>query len=335
VDGGEPVSTPETARFGPPAGYSDADELPATEWPEIELWSENYFFCSWDPSAELGIWLHLGRMPNDPTLWREMIFFYLPDGTILNGKSYGRHQSESGPGSGTLTFECVEPWNRWRQNFDGVLVRSDFEKLDRGLLELGIYVPAALQLEWRPLAPIFEMGTEMQKQAWGHTHYNQLGRLVGSVRCEDKEVDFDGVGVRDHTRGPRDFRKFVWHCWHHGVFEDGRGFMVVDAMADGDNRLERAMVLSDGEITEVGIIESGALSSREDGYRDYEIRFEGQEPIKAHVLHNNPMGFAADNEITYGHDPEVSTHHLFEGFTRFKWDGVVGHGLTERSLRHS
>jgi hypothetical protein len=110
--------------------------------------------------------------------------------------------------------------------------------------------------------------------------------------------------------------------------------MVVDSLADPDNRLERAMVLEHGEITEVGIIDSGALSSREDGYRDYEICFEGQEPIKAHILHNNPMGFAADNEVTYGHDPDVSTHHLFEGFTRFEWDGVVGHGLTERSLRH-
>jgi hypothetical protein len=327
------MSTGDAVRFAAPAGYAEADDWQASESPDLPLWSENFFFCAWDPKAELGVWLHLGRMPHDPTLWREMIFLYLPDGTILHGKNYGRSEGERGPGAGTLRFECVEPFNAWRQHFDGVLVRGSFDQLDRGLLPLGLYVPAVVELEWRPLAPIWDMGAEMRKQAWGHSHYNQLGGLVGTVRYEEVEVDFDGVGIRDHTRGPRDFRKFFWHCWHHGIWPDGRGFMVVNSAAEGGH-LRRAMVLSEGEITDVEIVSSGALQSRQDAYHDYEIRFEGHEPIRAHILHNNSMGFAADNEVTFGHDLAVSTHHLFEGFTRFEWEGAVGYGLTERSLRH-
>jgi hypothetical protein len=233
-----------------------------------------------------------------------------------------------------LQFECVEPWNRWRQHFDGVLLAGAFAELDKGLLPLGTYVPAAVELEWQPGGPIWNLGEDMQKQAWGHSHYNQLGGLVGRVSYRGETVDFDGVGIRDHTRGPRDFRKFGWHCWHHGVFPGGRGFMVIDAVADGGNHMRRAIVREAGELTEAEIVESGALRSREDGYRDYEIQLGGHAPIAAHVLHNNPMGFALDNEITYGYDPAISTHTLFEGFTRFTWEGEAGYGLTERSLRH-
>lgn len=323
-----------TSLFEAPEGYATEDDWQAGTWPDLPLWSENFFFCAWDPSAGLGVWTHLGRMPFDPTLWREMVLLYLPDGTIIQGKHYGRNESLRGPGSGTLSFECVEPWNRWRTRFSGALVRSSFAELDRGLFTDGIHIAAQLELEWRAVSPIWDMGAEMQRQAWGHIHYEQLGHYVGTVRYGDKEVEFNGVGIRDHTRGPRNWTLLHRHCWLHGLAPEGRGFMVCDVEVEG-HHLRRAAVLADGELEEADLVGSPRLDSREDGYKGYEIHLAGHPPIKATILHNNPMGFAAENEITYGFDPAVSSHTLFEGFSRFEWDGLEGFGLTERTLRHA
>jgi hypothetical protein len=327
------LSLATTRTFGAPGGFRDEDDWQAWEWPDLPLWSENFFFSGWDAAEGLGVWLHLGRMPSDPTLWREMVLLYLPDGTIVGGKHYGRAESARGPGSGTLSFECLEPWNAWAVRFDGVLVRSSFDRLVCGLFTDGLHIPAAVDVQWRPFSPIWDMGAEMRRQSWGHIHYEQLGRLVGVVRVEDREVGFNGVGIRDHTRGPRDWTQLRRHCWLHGVFPGDRGFMVCDVEVEG-HHLRRATVVADGLLHEAELVGSPCLQAREDGQHGYQIDLEGHPPIRAEILHNNAMGFADHNEVTFGFDPAVSSHTLFEGFTRFSWGDATGYGLTERTLRH-
>jgi len=61
---------------------------------------------------------------------------------------------------------------------------------------------------------------------WGVSHYEQHGRVSGTIRCEDAEYRIDGRAFRDHTRGPRNLSRFAGSNWIQGELPDGRGFVL-------------------------------------------------------------------------------------------------------------
>jgi hypothetical protein len=74
------------------------------------------------------------------------------------------------------------------------------------------------------------------------------------------------------------------------------------------------------------------LSSRAECSDPYILEL-GEHRISAEILHLLPNGFEGPNDICLGYDPAITTTANFEAMSRFEWDGEVGYGLTERSLR--
>lgn len=315
----------------PPPGFAEASELPARTFEDEAGWTENYCYVAYDPASEIGIWSHLGRATFEPTLWRELSILYLPTGERLMTKGYGRAETERGPGGASLSYTCEEPWNRWTTRLDGAAVRATEAQLDGAVMGDAVHEPVAYELDWRAAGPVLELGEAMQGQSWGNVHYEQLCGVRGTVRHSGTEVAFDGVGIRDHTRGPRDFGAVLRHVWANAVFPSGRGFILIDVEVEG-HRLSRAVLLEDGVLRAAEVRGAPFLTSHADGSASYEMQL-GDARITAEILHNMPYGFAGCNDVVLGYDPAVVTHSLFEGFTRFTWDGETGHGLTERTLR--
>jgi hypothetical protein len=308
-------------------------ELPARQWPDVPLWTENYCYVCYDPAAEIGIWSHLGRAPFDPTLWRELSMIFLPTGERLVHKGYGRRETERGPGAATLSYECVEPWKRWRSHRDGAAIRTTAKELDAGLLFDRAHERVAFDLTWDGHSPIWDWGEVEDEHGWGKLHYEQLCRVAGTVTVGGAEIAFNGTGLRDHTRGPRDFSVVKGHVWSWASFPSGRGFVVLHVVVDGAT-LTRAVTLEDGALVPRTLRNSPVLRTRADAPSPYVLDF-GEVRIGAEVLHLLPNGFEGPNDICLGYDPTVTTTANFEGFSRFEWDGEVGYGLTERSLRGS
>lgn len=314
-----------------PAGYVDADEGPATSFPSVPLWTENYCNMAYDAERQVGLWLHLSRQNYDPTLWREIAIVYLPSGQRVVTKNYGRSESPRGPGAATLHFEYIEPWNLWTTTLDGAGIRTTEQAMQDRAVPDGLHEQMRLRLDWQALTPIWDMGAQMREQSWGHTHYEQLCRVRGQIDLGATSVQFDGTGIRDHTRGPRDYGEAQHHIWAHGVFPSGRCFIVIDVVGV-HNRICRAVLFEDGKFTEVEPGEQPMLSAREQGSQPYELSLGGTR-ISGEVLHNTPLGLVDTNDVLLGFDAAHATHCLFEGMSRFTWDGETGYGLTERLLK--
>lgn len=320
-----------------PEGLTDDDELPLRDLPDIPLWSENYCFTAYDPATKTGLWLHLGRAPFDPRIWREIVAVYLPSGDFLVTKGFVRSDTSKGPSGPSMALNCLQPWNTWSVRFDGAAVRTGPADLDRTAVRDDLHHPLAFELSYEALSPVFKMGEEMRKQSWGHVHYEQLCRVHGPIRLPDGVIEFDGVGIRDHTRGPRDMNNVDRHVWLHGVFPSGRAFIVLDFKSVG-HRLTRAVVMTDGIFQDAELVHSPLLDDQRDADTPYDVtlRVGGEETtIRGRIVHNLPFGLVPENEITIGSQTGVSTHWLFEGHTQFTWDGETGHGLTERTLPRS
>jgi hypothetical protein len=319
-----------------PAGYATEDEFPIREIPDIPLWSENYCYAAFDAQGRVGVWTHLGRAPFDPTVWRELVIVLLPDDQLLVSKSFACHPIETGPGAAAMEFVCEDPWNRWTSRFHGAAIPTDRASLGDSLVTDVVKTGLSFDLSWEAHSPIWEMGEEMRKQSWGHLHYEQLCRVTGRVAYGDTELVLDGHGLRDHTRGPRDFGPVERHCWIYGVFPSGRGFVLLDVTAGP--RMSRAMVLGeDGSMVEAKVRTAPLLASRAGGDDSYTLDFDwesGSAHIEAEILANCPCAFGLPSEVLFGYDPAHTSHALFEGMARLTWDGEEGYGLTERTVRN-
>src|ERR1700757_5131432 len=95
------------------------DEFPHAIRPEVPLWSENYAFVGYAPHTGLGLFVHIGRAPHNPDLWRGTTVVLERDGGLVVSKSLGLGIHTGRPGNGTLHAECVTPFKRWTLRHSG------------------------------------------------------------------------------------------------------------------------------------------------------------------------------------------------------------------------
>jgi hypothetical protein len=309
---------------------------------DIELWSENYFFQCYDPRHEVGIWTHLGRTPHEPDTWRALITVFLPDGSLLMSKTYGRGPQTpgvTGPSNGTLSFRCDEELLTWTVQADAMARPTNLSSLAAGLLTDGEVVPISFEYRFDAMTPMWDLGAaDMSGQSWALTHYEQAGRIAGQLQCGAQSWDIAGTGMRDHSHGPRNFAHFRRGTWVHAEFPSGRVFAALRMWTNDDNvALNRAFISEDGKLREVTPIDLPTLDTEHADPRAITVRIEdgGREhTIEVEVINAKTMTLAEPNEILFGvdrTDPRIKV--INEAIVRCRWDGEEGYGLCERSRR--
>ena len=233
-----PSETSDPVVGQPEPGLPLEAESVVEEPPAQPFWCENLLFALYDPDRDIGFWLHLGTVPNDWTMWEERVLALLPEGEgLLTMWSFHRTVPERRPAASNLEFRCVEPFRRWRLGFDGYAVHTTEEQMVAGtsppgerrrlMIELDVECVGAV---WDAAAAASSRGAgSLDSQGWAKEHYEQLFRASGRVVTGSGEIDFDGVGWRDHSRGPRGAgRGAAWggHVIMGGLFPSGRGFIL-------------------------------------------------------------------------------------------------------------
>lgn len=310
--------------------------------PDVELWSENYFFGFYDPRHKVGLWNHLGRTPHDPTMWRGLVTVFLPDGQLLMSKTYGRGpqtSGQSGPFNGTLSFRCDEPLATWTVTGDAMARPTDLEELAAGPLRDREVVPVQFDYRFDALTPLWDLGAaDMSEQSWAHRHYEQPGRFAGHLGCGDREWDLAGTGIRDHSYGPRNFGQFRRGSWVHAEFPSGRIFVALRMWSNDDVvALNRGFICEDGKLREITPVDMPTLESPAAGPRTMLVRLDdgGRETvIEVEVLTGMTQTLSEPNEVLQGVDrTDPRRKILNDAIVRCRWDGEEAYGLCERSRR--
>jgi hypothetical protein len=195
------------------SGLPAALEEIVTSAPVEPFWSENLLFALYDPVSDVGLWLHLGTVPNDWTMWHEMNYAFLPgDEGVLSMWSYHRTAPERRPAGAGLELRCVEPFRRWTVIFDGYGLHTTNEAMAAGLARVGPTRRFLVDLDVECATPVWDLHAaadhatghgSMTGQGWATEHYEQLYRARGTVNFGGSDITFDGYGWRDHSRGPR------------------------------------------------------------------------------------------------------------------------------------
>lgn len=195
-----------------------------------------------------------------------------------------------------------------------------------------------MDLVWTGSGPAYDM--DMSEQTWAEVkaHYQQHCRVSGTIVFGDERLELEGVGMRDHSWGPRDLSQLGNHVWIYGEFPSGRRLMYFHHVADGGAGMLEHAHEHDGEM--LPLVVAGPLTvprepaaCREPYVLDLR-RAEGDVlTLRGEILAAPALALTNGSEVQLGAPGPDATHHLFECATRLEWDGEVGHGITEWTWR--
>ncbi len=313
-----------------------SDEHPHPPRADVPLWSENYAFVCFDPERETGVFIHLGRLPHNPDLWRGTTAALLPGGELSISKSVGLSADPALASSGALSLKCERPFERWSLHQDGMAMRTDSEAAAAGLVVDRPVERLAYELAYESICPVWDLTDWMRAQQWGHAHIEQAGRFSGRLQAGGRTIELDCTGFRDHTLGPRNFANLNRTCWAHAEFPSGRVFCALRIWSPEDEVvLNQGFAYEGGQMRYLDPGEMPTLTAPDASPREFGVTLgDGEVSIGGEVLHALPFMLDEPNDLLVGTDPSrTTTKVIVEAPSRFDWDGEVGYGWLERSRR--
>lgn len=172
-------------------------------------WSESYYFNFTDPTTGVGAFTRMGFRPNDG--WADALHaVYLPGGRVAF--TYGRRTDltpevvaglgPKDPQVANLTLKRGEAFKRW-----DIVYSGEAQDMTDPLVMLlatkdrpeGWMTPSHMEMDvaFEAIsAPHYAVGGSQG-------HFEQTGRVTGTIRIGDESWDVDAYGVRDKSWGPR------------------------------------------------------------------------------------------------------------------------------------
>ncbi len=230
-----------------PSPTDEGSHAPGAE----TTWNESWYFDAVAEDGSLGVYVRIGRVPNQDLALYTAAIVAPGQPAILVFDDHAPLPAADDPAQ-AITREqfhaaqhCREPLKRFGVTLEATGASYDDHSAPlRG--ESGTPVSVALDLTWE---------TDGAPYQWRvATRYEIPCRVTGTVRIGDEQIALSGPGQRDHSWGPRDWWANDW-MWNGLHLDDGTHIHVVtipELEGFGVGYVQR-----DGEVAEV----SGAASA--------------------------------------------------------------------------
>jgi hypothetical protein len=193
---------------------------------EASNYNESRYYNFFDAGVGFGGWVRLGNRPNEG--YAEMTTcLYLPDGRVAFMYNRPQISSNEAHDAGGLRFEVVTPFEEHRVTYDGKVVvldnPTDMEDPRTAFAE-NPFVDCNLALVHRAAGAIAGGEPEAEEgevlpevdaaKSFARGHTEQHMQVTGTVAVGDETFDItSGLGLRDHSWGPRYWQSIWWYRW--------------------------------------------------------------------------------------------------------------------------
>jgi len=305
---------------------------------EAENFNESMYFNVFDRERQTGGWFRLANRPNEGR--GEMTCcVYLPDGRIgFMFKRPERHDNDAMDGGG-MKFEVVEPFKRLNVSYKGKLcvMTNPQEMADPAkAFKNNPVVESEIKLEFQGISPMFggervnADGSQIEQKAeesFARGHTEQHTRAVGIIQVGEEKFPIDGLGLRDHSWGPRFWQAVYWYRWLPMVFNEDFAMMV--SITGRPNEAPRAggMVLRDNEYV---MIRDATIETTYDANDCQEsLKIWARTDEREYAVTGKVMSLIPLRNRRRTPDGEELMTRITEGMTEYRCDGEVGYGLSE------
>lgn len=284
------------------------------------MWNESWYFDAVDASESLGVYLRVGRLPNQGHCFFATAIVRPGQPALMVVDDAAPLPLGDGPSETVVTeslqssIECLEPLNRFRVTLTGT-AQSHRDHSAPLRDEVGDPVPVSLELTW---------DTDGIPYLWrAAARYEIPCRVTGVIRIGDEEFAFEGPGQRDHSWGSRDWwaNDWMWSAFHladgthtHAVTVPNMpGGLAVGYVQRGGSIHEVATGAATETVTADGLISVARVATGPDDL----------------VLDVEPLGFGALRLVA----PDGRVTHFPRAMARVRTaDGRSGVGWIEWNI---
>lgn len=316
----------------------------------MENWTEHYFFYGYDMETRHGMCVHIGRLPADPTIWRAVIQVYLPGEELLVAKYHGRDGDGRGAGAGPFKLGCVKEMRTWTADFDGALHATTRTNLATGLFQDCPAEPVRFHMVFEAAGPYYGPKEDIvEGRSSDSFHTEQIHHMTGDISYRGKTVRMRGIGVRDHSSGPRDYGPVISDMWIHGLFPSGKSFHAhIVHFSEAEIRGGYIFRNDGSPIEEVEILEHPPVNTRDTPeksvpsdplkYNNGQYRLVlgtkyGEEVYDIEMLHTHIITYRGPMEEFIGTDFTPKGAQMCEAPAIIRCGSEVAVGLYERIAR--
>ena len=188
--------------------------------------NESRYYNWFDPAVRMGGWVRMGNRVHEG--YAELtVCLYLPDGRVGFMFKRPKITTNEAHNAGGLAFEVIKPYEQHRITYEGkVCVLSQPREMaePREAFTNNPHDECRIDLNLEAVGPGWggepeweegEQRPDMDPEkmfARGHTEQHM--RITGTVTVGDESFTItDGLGLRDHSWGPRYWQNIWWYRW--------------------------------------------------------------------------------------------------------------------------
>jgi hypothetical protein len=300
--------------------------------------NESMYFNVFDRASNLGGWFRIANRPNEGK--GEMsCCVYLPDGRI--GFMFARPERRDNDAfdGGGMKVTVVEPHKRLQVRYAGKLcvMANPQDMADPArAFKTNPIVDAEIDLDFTGVSPMFggepvhADGRPIEQKAEesfarGHTEQHTRGR--GSIRIGDETFPIDGLGLRDHSWGPRYWQAIYWYRWLPMNFTEDFAMMVSITCRPGETPRAGGMVLRGGEYVMIRDARLETVYDADQCQETFDVWARTDE--REYRVTGRVMSLIPLRNRRRSPDGEELTTRITEGMTEYECDGTKGYGLSE------
>lgn len=307
-----------------------SDELMHANTGEAHF-NESMYFNFFDTARRLGGFLRIGNRPNEGYA-ETTACLYEPEGPVLFQFQRAPIANNDAFDAGGMRFQVIEPFERLRAGYRGKACRlaRPLEMADpRTAFRSNPWVDVEVDLAIRGVGPMYGgertgAGASSHEMEFAKGHYEQHHRASGAVTIDGRRFEFDGLGLRDHSWGPRSWQAPAWYRWLTANFGDDLGFMA-SIVASRDGSETRTGFVHRGR--ELVLVKDVALETDFSGESRVHDRMrvrltcaDGSTlEVTGRVLSLIPLRNRREERVT----------RISEGMTEWTCSGRTGYGLSE------
>lgn len=296
-----------------------------------ENFNESAYYNFFDLRQGCGGFLRIGNRANEG--YAEVtLCLYLSTGAVLFNYKRPEITSNEAMDAGGMRFEVLEPLAKHRTTYQGsaVLLQEPAQLVDPSkAFRENPNQRVRLDLTHEAIGPVYGRTgggdrVENPEQGFARAHYEQHMRIAGTITIDSETLQIDGLGLRDHSWGPRYWQAVHSYRWLTCAFAPGFSVTVSQVRPTAETRTEGGVVVRDGQlerIVRVALESEFAPKTRFHTAMTAQLTLESGEELEltGQVRSFIPLRNRRAGLLT----------HIGEGMTEYRCAGRVGLGISE------
>lgn len=303
-----------------------------------ENFNESMYFNIYDPRGKVGGWFRLGNRANEGNA--EMTTcIYLPDGSVAFMFQRAKIDNNDAFKAGGMEFIVDEPYKALRVKYCGevLLLKNPGEMINPSkAFKNNPKLPCTVELNYLGVSPMYggepvnADGSPLENNpnaGFYLGHYEQHIAGTGKIIVGDQTYTIDGLGLRDHSWGPRYWQNVQFYRWLPMNFSENFAIMCLNKTLGDGTKLIGGMVLNEDRYD---LIREATIETEwDDNYYQKTLTAWAKTDHAEYEIEGRVMSLIPlRNRRTLDDGTELMTR-ITEGMTEYRCNGMVGYGLSE------